>query len=42
MRKALPAAIIAILVLMAGWVLAPANKLARIGDLRGRPAAPST
>ena len=35
MRKALPAAIIAILVLMAGWVLAR-GLLARIGDLRGR------
>jgi len=35
MRKALPAAIIAILVLMAGWVLAR-SVLARIGDLRGK------
>ena len=37
MRKALPAAIAAILVLMAGWVLAR-GLLARIGDLRGRLA----
>ena len=35
LRKALPAAIIAILVLMAVWVLAR-GLLARIGDLRGR------
>ena len=35
MRKALPAAIAAILVLLAGWVLAR-GILARIGDLRGR------
>jgi lipopolysaccharide export system protein LptC len=35
LRKALPAAIIAILVLLAGWVLAR-GLLARIGDLRGR------
>jgi len=35
MRKALPAAIAVILVLMAGWVLAR-GLLARIGDLRGR------
>ena len=37
MRKALPAAVAAILVLMAGWVLAR-GLLARIGDLRGRLA----
>ena len=35
MRKALPATIAAILILMAGWVLAR-GLLARIGDLRGK------